>query len=106
MKVRIISVIMAVALCATVSVGFAGQGNEMPSGPHYNLNIIGANDKDDVGDSMGHTLFVSMDGKTRIIMTQAEDGQFVVTDRNGTDGRASFKSAVQDWLGRLRRLSR
>jgi hypothetical protein len=93
MKARIIALTMVVALCATVNVCFAGRGNEMPSGPHYNLNIIGTNDKDNVGDSMGHTLFVKLQGKTRIYMTQAEDGQFEVTDRNGTDGSASFNIA-------------
>jgi hypothetical protein len=93
MKARIIAVVMVVALCATVSVAFAGRGNDMPSGPHYNLNILASKTEKDVGNSMGHTLFVKFNGKTRIYMTQAEDGQFVVTDRDGTDGTASFNIA-------------
>jgi hypothetical protein len=59
------------------------------SGNHYQLNIIGSKSYDedgkDVGDSMGHTLFVKLDGKSKIVMTQAEDGQFQVVDRNGID---------------------
>jgi hypothetical protein len=93
MKARIIAMITVLALCATVGVAFAGVGNEMPSGPHYNLNIIATKEKDGVGESQGHTLFVKFNGKTRIYMTQAEDGQFEVTDRNGTDGTASFNIA-------------
>jgi hypothetical protein len=93
MKRSIIAVFMIAALCVAANAVFAGQGNQMPSGPHYNLNIIGTKDKDNVGDSMGHTLFVKINGKTRIYMTQATDGQFEVTDRNGTDGSASFNIA-------------
>lgn len=64
------------------------------NGPHYNLNIIGASRYDetlgkDVGDSMGHTLFVKLDGKSKIMMTQAKDGVFRVTDRNGCDGNGA-----------------
>src|SRR5512136_3111375 len=62
------------------------------NGPHYNLNIIGSKTAKDVGDSDGHTMFVRMDGKTRILMTQ-DGGGFLVTDRNGFDGSASFNIA-------------
>ena len=86
-----IAVLLAFGMMTSVAV--AGVGNEMPSGPHYNLNIIGAKDKDNVGDSMGHTLFVRIDGKTRIYMTQDPDGEFKVVDRNGTDGTAEFNIA-------------
>ena len=92
MKFHILALVLALTLAVAVPVAYAGIGNEMPSGPHYDLNILGAKDKT-VGESMGHTLFVKLDGKTRIYMTQATDGQFVVTDRNGTDGEASFNIA-------------
>ena len=85
--------IAALILCLTVVYAFAGVGNEMPSGPHYNLNIIGSKTSKDVGESMGHTLFVKLNGKTRIYMTQDPDGQFVVVDRDGTDGVAEFNIA-------------
>lgn len=68
----------------------AGVGNAMPSGPHYNLNIIGVKSPKEVGVSDGHTLFVNLNGSTKIMMSQSQDGAFNVTDRNGTDGVASF----------------
>ena len=82
------------------------KGNGYPSGQHYNLNIIGV-DKDDkpVGNSNGHTMFVKLDGHTKIIMTQAtEGGVFQVTDRNGLDkdGAAfSIQSGVWDVYARV-----
>ena len=64
------------------------------NGAHYNLNIIGVpSQTKDVGDSMGHTLFVKLSGKTKIIMTQDEGGVFQVVDRNGLDGQAQFNIA-------------
>jgi hypothetical protein len=68
----------------------AGVGNAMPSGVHYNLNIIGVKSPKEVGTSDGHTLFVNLDGTTKILMSQSQDGTFNVTDRNGTDGVAKF----------------
>lgn len=78
---------------ADLTVGTAGVGNGMPSGPHYNLNIIGVKTTQEikqVGNSMGHTLFVKLNGGTRIYMSQSQDGSFQVTDRNGLDGTARF----------------
>jgi hypothetical protein len=86
-------IIAVVVVSLTTAYAFAGVGNEMPSGPHYNLNIIGSKYEKDIGQSMGHTLFVKLRGKTRIYMTQATDGQFVVVDRDGTDGTAEFNIA-------------
>jgi len=62
------------------------------NGPHYNLQIIGSKTSKDVGDSDGHTMFVLLNGKTKIIMTQS-GGDFLVVDRNGTDGTAEFNIA-------------
>lgn len=67
-----------------------GVGNGMLSGPHYNLNIIGVRHPKEVGASDGHTLFVNMNGTTKILMSQSQDGLFKVTDRNGIDGVAKF----------------
>jgi hypothetical protein len=70
-------------------------GNGAPSGPHYTLNIIGVpKDKSSnfTGGS-GHRIFVDL-GKsgeaanTRINLTE---GEFAVTDANGTDGAAGFQ---------------
>ncbi len=62
------------------------------NGPHYNLNIHGSKTIKDVGISDGHSMFVKLEGKTRILMTQ-DGGGFLVTDPNGTDGSASFNIA-------------
>lgn len=66
-------------------------GNGAPSGPHYNLNIIGvAKDKNpDFSGGNGRRIFVKLWGQdTRIILTE---GSFDVTDANGTDGEAGFR---------------
>jgi hypothetical protein len=86
-------IIAVVILSMTAVYAVAGVGNDMPSGAHYNLNIIGSKFEKDVGQSMGHTLFVKLNGKTRIYMTQDPGGQFVVVDRDGTDGVAEFNIA-------------
>jgi hypothetical protein len=93
MKLHILAGMLALALAVAVTGSYAGIGNDMPSGPHYNLNIIGAKYEKDIGESMGHSLFVKLEGKTRILMTQAVDGEFVVVDRDGTDGSAEFNIA-------------
>jgi hypothetical protein len=82
------SVIMLLTLAA--SPAFAGNGNGAPSGPHYNLNIIGVkNDKnEDFTGGEGHRIFVDLKGPTKIMLTE---GDFAVLDANGTDGTASFQ---------------
>lgn len=92
-KALMVATTVLLALGMTAGAVMAGIGNEMPSGPHYNLNIIAAPKDKDVGDSMGHTLFVLMNGHTKIYMTQDPGGQFYVVDRNGTDGTAEFNIA-------------
>jgi hypothetical protein len=42
---------------------------------------------------MGHTMFVPLNGKTKIIMTQNQSGVFQVVDRNGLDGQTVFNIA-------------
>jgi hypothetical protein len=107
--VTILSVLAILAVLASDSrVAFADKqnpdgswkGNEAPSGPHFNLNIIGMKyDKNanmDCGN--GHRIFVPMEtpgngGKppTKIMLTEAPDEvTFAVIDCDGTDGRAEF----------------
>jgi uncharacterized lipoprotein NlpE involved in copper resistance len=94
MKTLTIGVLALMLALASAPFASAGVGSSIPvNGQHYNLNIIGAKNVGSVGDSNGHTMFVKMDGHTKIMMTQAADGQFVVTDRNGLDGSASFNIA-------------
>ncbi len=69
----------------------SGNGNGVPSGPHYDLNIIGVpKDKtaDMTGDN-GHRIFVPLDGNVKILLSE---GPFQVLDANGTDNTpASFQ---------------
>ncbi len=67
-----------------VSIGETGNG--APSGPHYNLNIIGVpKDKTaSMDDNSGHRIFVSLFRKTKIGLAEGES--FAVLDANGTDG--------------------
>lgn len=88
---------LVVAGLLLTSAVFAFGGNNKDgfkvNGEHYNLNIIGKDKHAEVGDSSGHTMFVKLDGHTKIIMTQNESGVFDVVDRDGTDGRAEFNIA-------------
>jgi len=91
--------VLAVVLAVAVVIAFsplsaiAGKGNDMPSGPHYNLNIIGVskdkndNTEDDWGGN-GHRIFVNLEGNTKI---ELSEGDFKVLDGNGTDGTAAFQ---------------
>lgn len=85
-KTLLVATILAIA-CMPV---FAGGGNGAPSGEHYNLNIIGVPKAKtaDMSNTNGHSLFVSLSGHTKILLTE---GPYAVLDRNGTDGEASFQ---------------
>lgn len=115
---KILAVVLAVTLVATMSgVALAGNGNNAPTGPHYNLNIIGvSHEKEGMGDvEGGHVIFVelysSKQGRVRvatdILLSPAPSCAdcaidplipgcaacegFYVLDKNGTDGEASFQ---------------
>lgn len=64
-------------------------GNLAPSGPHFNLNIIGVNIKEEMNlISGGHVIFVPLQGKTKIMLSQ---GEYAVLDKNATDGEGAFQ---------------
>ena len=90
----IVGSLVAILALAGVSGALAGNnlnGNGAPSGAHYNLNIIGVpKDKTaDMTDGSGHRIFVKLEGKTKILLSEGADYQ--VTDANGTDANgASF----------------
>jgi hypothetical protein len=67
----------------TSHVAYAGHG--APSGPHYNLNIIGVpRDKTaEMTGNQGHRIFVKLWGKSKILLAEGDD--FQVLDANGTD---------------------
>jgi len=103
---KIFAIALAVVLMATLIPGVAladkppkdydglgnpiWPGNGCPSGPHYNLNIIGVqSDKnEDFDGGNGHRIFVDLNGKCNI---QLACGDFEVLDANGTDGTAAFQ---------------
>jgi len=108
MKKLLIGILVVAALVAVASplmAGRDGNGNGAPSGPHYNLNIIGVpRDKTaSMDNNNGHRIFVDLgtkDGavaRTKILLCESgvdegcEDVEdFKVLDANGTDGEASF----------------
>ena len=77
------------------SFGTSATGNGAPSGPHYNLNIIGVpKDKSPSFDGgSGRRIFVDL-GKTGAAANtriNLIEGEFAVMDANGTDGTAAFQ---------------
>jgi hypothetical protein len=65
-------------------------GSGAPSGPHYNLNIIGVpkNKIADMTGNQGHRIFVPLKGSCKIDLGP---GDFQVLDANCTKGNASFQ---------------
>lgn len=100
---KFLTVALVVALTVTLGYGFAFAGNGAPSGPHYNLNIIGVDNPKSAKNigSERHTIFVPLyspkkvhtnaDGSTVDIYTQIflkespEGESFKVCDGNGFD---------------------
>lgn len=92
---KLIAIVLAVTLLAVSGgVVLAGKGNDVPSGPHYNLNIIGMEKQknSNIGCGEGHRIFVELNSRgkipTRILLTE---GDFGVVDCDGTDGTAAFQ---------------
>ena len=73
----------------------ATTGNGAPSGAHYTLNIIGVpKDKSpDFTGGNGHRIFVDLGKTGEAANTRINliEGDFAVTDANGTDGAAGFQ---------------
>lgn len=65
-------------------------GNQAPSGPHYNLNLIGVpkDKKADMTGQSGHRIFVPLVGSCQIRLSM---GDFQVLDANCTDGVGRFQ---------------
>ena len=96
---KVLAIGLAVVLVMTMGAGtvLAGKdlkGNGVPSGPHYNLNLIGMeNPKNaDFDGGNGHRIFVKL-SKTDRVTTKIylQEGDFAVIDANGTDGTARFQ---------------
>lgn len=87
---RIGLVLAVAALVALAAPAFAQTGNGAPSGPHYNLNIIGVNNPKtaDLSGSDRHTIFVALGkygdpARSYIYLVPAAD--FQVCDGNAFD---------------------
>jgi hypothetical protein len=89
---KIMLAVAAVSAAATLpaSAASTSTGSGAPSGTHYNLNLVGvANPKTaTMTGSDGHTMFVPLSGSCKMNLAE---GAFKVTDRNCTDGSASFQ---------------
>ncbi len=101
---RTLLIILALSLAIPFTFAMAFAGNGAPSGYHYNLNIIGVSKEkaalmqdDGLTGQYGHVIFVPLIGSTKILLTEAPDGEtFQVLDKNGTDGEAKFMLPVAD----------
>jgi hypothetical protein len=82
------------------ALGTASTGNGAPSGAHYTLNIIGVpKDKSpDFTGGNGHRIFVDLGrtGEAANTRINLSEGDFGVTDANGTDGAAGFRLPNSD----------
>jgi hypothetical protein len=93
------SVVLAAAIATAIAVpafaGKGGNGNNAPSGAHYNLNILGSTEKNpDMTGNNGHRIFVKLQGNTKIYLTE---GPYKVLDANGTDNDgATFQLPAAD----------
>ncbi len=98
-EVRIIKpskFLIATLAAVTISIfGIAGltpifaTGNGAPSGPHYNLNLIGLNKGGSQSTtSDGHVIFVPLWGNCKIMLQQ---GPFQVIDNNCIGSNAAFQ---------------
>ena len=94
MKKLMVIMLAALVLVMFSGIALAGVGNDLPSGPHYNLNLIGMEKgkNPNMGCGEGHRIFVQLDKServtTRILL---EEGDFAVIDCDGTDGEAKFQ---------------
>ena len=81
--------IVAISVLSLASFASAGNGNGAPSGPHYNLNIIGVEKGGSAsGGSNGHVIFVALYGNCKIML---QVGNFQVIQPNCLAANAEFQ---------------
>jgi hypothetical protein len=92
---KLLNVALAVtflAIIASIPSAIASQpttGNGAPSGPHYNLNLIGIEKGGSASTtSNGHVIFVPLWGNCKI---ELQEGDFAVIDNNCLQGNAAFQ---------------
>jgi hypothetical protein len=89
----IVSISVSAAKPGSTSGDPVYNGNGSPSGSHYTLNILGMDNpkgktEDETSNSNGRRIFVPLNGKTKILLTE---GPYDVIDYDGTDGTAIFQ---------------
>lgn len=98
------SAAVAAAVLGLAGVAAAGEGNGLPSGPHYNLQIIAHNKCPGTTavDSNRHTIFLlanytdsAVEGQTRLTLDPTNkiklvQGEFQVLDGNACDGNSAL----------------
>ena len=87
MNKRVVALLVVVMCVAVALPALAQTGNGAPSGPHYNLNIIGVEKGKtaDMTNSQRHTIFVALKNgevPSKIYLTR---GEFQVCDGNAFD---------------------
>jgi hypothetical protein len=98
---KVLAVLFTAVLILSIIPAAALADNGAPNGYHFTLNIIGVKDKSaDMDSEGGSTIFVKMDGVSKIFLQQyvPPEGSemnfkdaFMVLDKNGTDADgASF----------------
>ncbi|MHC4118840.1 MAG: hypothetical protein ACYSWO_15175 [Planctomycetota bacterium] len=91
MKRGVIGALILTMVAGVASALTLDDGTKL-TGAHYNLNIIGVQNRKtaDMTGSSGHTVFVLLEGKSKISLAEAPEGEsFRVLDRNGTDGNGA-----------------
>ena len=92
--------VLSVAFLPGALAGKDNKGNGAPNGAHYNLNLIGVKNTDQLKNddaSNGHRIFVSLGAKdvpkrSKIYLYEAGPGEsFAVLDGDATDGRGEFQ---------------
>jgi hypothetical protein len=100
MKTKTIISLLAILM---LSVGFfavpvfAGKGNNVPIGQHYNINIIGVpNEKNDnFNGGQGHRIFVLREGTTWFFVgANTDNNNVIIVDHDATDGFCGWKGSA------------
>lgn len=85
--------LLSLAAVAALGTAAAFAGNGAPSGPHFNLNIIGKDNCNGPShEAGGNVIQIPLWGKSRILLAE---GDFGVLDANGCDGVARFQLPAQ-----------
>lgn len=89
---------LTLLLCVAMIVMFTfavSANNGAPSGAHFNLNLISVQHEKNMVDSYGgRVIFVLENDDVEITMTKTKEFNFMVLDKDGTDGFAEFQIPV------------